>query len=103
MENPRSNARFTKDAILADILEILEDMTSDWDMGFAGKISPETRLAADLAFESIQVVQLGIAIEERFHAQELPFQELFMLDDRNGRDLRVADLVDFLYTQFNAS
>jgi acyl carrier protein len=93
--------RFDKDAILTDLVRILEDMTPDWDMGFAGPIGPETRLEADLSFKSIQVVQLIIAIEERFQRQELPFQKLLMPDDRTVSDVRVAEVVDFLYTQLN--
>jgi acyl carrier protein len=101
MQGSMDSGRFNKDTILSDLLKILEGMTSDWDMGFAGPIGPETRLGADLSFKSIQVVQLIIAIEEHFQQQELPFQKLLMPDDRAVNDLRVADVADFLYTQAN--
>jgi acyl carrier protein len=98
-----SNEHFNKDAILSDLLKILEDMASEWEVEFAGAIGPETRLEADLSFQSIQVVQLIIAIEEHFQRQELPFQTLLMPDGRPVRDLRVVDVADFLYTQVNKS
>jgi acyl carrier protein len=101
MQGSMDNGRLNKDAILADLVKILQEMTSDWDMGFAGPIGPETRLEADLSFKSIQVVQLIIAIEEHFQRQELPFQKLLMPDDRTVSDLRVIDVADFLYAQLN--
>jgi acyl carrier protein len=94
---------FKKDDLLSDILRILEDMTSDWEMGFQGKINLETRLVADLGFESIDVVQLSTSIEERFHRLDLPFQKLLMVDGRYIDDLKVADLVNFLDIYLNQS
>ena len=91
-----------KDTILKDVLEILEDMTCDWEMGFAGAIDSQTHLVADLEFESIDVVQLAVAVEEHFNRQNLPFQKLFMtVDGYYVDDLRVLDLVDFLYASLN--
>lgn len=87
---------FGKDVILSDIVKILQDMTSDWEMGFSGKIGSETRLIGDLGFESIDIVQLAVAIEEHFNRRDLPFQDLFMTDGRYVEDLKVSDLVDFL-------
>jgi len=102
MEGVQSSRGFDKQAILGDILKILEDMTSDWEMGFAGKIDPETRLVADLAFESLDVVQLAVAIEEHFKSSGLPFQKLFMRRDGGYvDDVRVSEVVDFLYNHIN--
>lgn len=92
-EPPSSLAR---DDLVRDLTEILEDLTSDWDTGFSGSISAETRLIADLGFESIDVVHLIVTLEERFHRQDLPFQALLMRDGRYVSDLRVADLSRFL-------
>lgn len=97
----KSDKRFDRDTILRDTLQILRNMTSDWEMGFAGTLGPHTHLAADLAFESIHMVQLIIAIEEHFKRQALPFQQLFMPDDRRIDDLQVSELVDFLSIHLN--
>lgn len=97
MEDIQSSNRLEEHAILGEILKILENMTLDWEMGFAGKIGPETRLVADLAFESLDVVQLAVAIEEHFKRSGLPFQKLFMtLDGGYVDDVRVSDVVEFL-------
>lgn len=97
----KSNECFDKDTILRDTLRILREMTSGWDMGFAGLIGPETRLGADLALDSMQMIELVIAMEEHFKLQELPFQQLFMSDDREADDPQVSELVDFLYKHLN--
>jgi acyl carrier protein len=102
MESLRGNSRFVKETILGDLLKILEEMTSDWEMEFAGAIGPETHLVADLSFESIDVVNLAITIEEHFQRRNLPFQKLVMTPDgRYVDDLCVSELVDFLCTHIN--
>ncbi len=102
MEGPPSSNGFEREAILGDILKILEEMTSDWEMGFAGKIGPETRLVADLAFESIDVVQLAVSLQEHFHQPNLPFQKLLMTaEGRYVDDLRISELSDFVYGHVN--
>jgi acyl carrier protein len=96
------NARIDKDVIRSDLIKILEDMTSEWEMEFAGAIGPESRLMADLEFTSIDVVELAISIEEHFHRANLPYQKLVMTaDGRYVDDLRVSEVVDFLYTHVN--
>ena len=101
MERLKSDKYFDRDTILHDTLQILRGLTSDWEMGFAGALGPATRLSADLALESVQLVQLVIAIEEHFKCQELPFQQLFVPAERQIDDLQVSELVDFLSLHLN--
>lgn len=101
MVNSQSKKLFEKDTILRDLIKIIRDMPSDWESGFSGTIGAETRLVADLALGSIQIVQLIIAIEKHFQRQGLPFQKLFMSDDRNVDNLQVSDVVEFLHTHLN--
>lgn len=103
MERLKSDKRFDRDTILRDTLQILRGLTADWEMGFAGPIGPQMRLAADLAFESIHLVQLVIAIEEHFQRQSLPFPQLFVPADRAVADLQVSELVDFLAIHLNSA
>ena len=42
--------------IQSGLLEILEDMIADWDMDLDNPLGPDTKLIADLGFESIDVV-----------------------------------------------
>ncbi len=85
-----------RETILRDVVTILADMTSDWDLDYSGPIGPDTRLITDLAFESIDAVQLFVAIEEHSQRRDLPFEELFMTDGRYVDEIRVSEVVDFL-------
>jgi len=84
------------DTILADLISMLKDLTSDWDTGFSGDITGETRLMGDLAFESVDVVHLIVAIQERYGRQNIPFEKLIMENGRYVGDLQVSRIADFL-------
>jgi acyl carrier protein len=88
----------SRDAILSDLIEMLQELTSDWDLVFAGAISGDTRLIGDLAFESVDVVHLMVAIQERYARQDIAFEDLLMANGRYVTDLRVAQIADFLKT-----
>ena len=62
----------SKQEILAQLVGILEDMTSDWDFDYDGGIRSETRLIGDLSFESIEVVQLMVLIEGAITLRQVP-------------------------------
>ncbi len=85
-----------REAILAALVRILADMTQDWDTSLEGPIGPDTRMIADLGFESIDVVHLVVAIEEQFQRRDLPFQELLMEDGQYVEELEVRNVVDFV-------
>ena len=87
--------------IQSEVRRILEDMTIDWDLDFSGGIGRDTRLIADLAFESIDVVQFVVAVEERFGRRDFPFETLLMQDGRYVDDLTVAQVTDFLHRHVN--
>lgn len=88
--------QFDRETLLTDVVDILNDLTSDWDTDFSGGISPDTRLIGDLLFESIDVVQFVVALEERFQRHDLPLEKLLMHNGRYVDELRVADIVDLL-------
>lgn len=92
---------FDRNTILRDLIKIMKEMSYDWENDFSSTVGKETRLVADLALTSIQIVQLIIAIEKHFQRQGLPFQTLFMSDDHNVDDLRISDVVEFLHTHLN--
>jgi acyl carrier protein len=83
-------------SVLNGVIEILEDITREWDTGFSGRIGPATLLMNDLTFESIDIVMMIVAIEERFGRKGLPFDRLLTVDGGYVDDLRVADLARFL-------
>lgn len=86
----------TQEALLADVIKILQEMTSDWEMEFSDPIGPGTMIISDLEFESIDVVQFVVQIEEFYQRKDLPFEKLLMRDGRYRDDLSVQEVVDFL-------
>jgi acyl carrier protein len=96
MSNESSTAKFTREGIERDLIAILTDMTADWDLSFTGGINAETRLMEDLAFESIDVVQLIVAVEAHVQRRHLHFEHLLMSDGRYVQELQVKQIVDFL-------
>ena len=100
MSNETSTpVKFTRDELERDVSAILTDMTTDWDLSFEGGINGETRLMADLAFESIDVVQLVVAIEAHVQRRHLHFEQLLMVDGRYVQELQVKQIADFLAQQ----
>ena len=93
---------FTREQLETDLVAILTDMTTDWDIADNGGISGETRLMADLSFESIDVVQLVVAIEAHVKRRHLHFEQLLMVDGRYVTELQVKDIADFLVKQLAA-
>jgi acyl carrier protein len=90
-------------AILAEVVRILEHMTSDWDLELSGGIGPASRVVDDLGFESLDVVQFVVAIQEAFRRRDLPFEELLMVHGRYVDDLQVSHVVDFLLPHLSAA
>jgi acyl carrier protein len=80
--------------ILADVLSLLGGLARDWE--FEGPITAETRLFNDLAFESLDLVVLGAAVQEHF-GRRFPFPEFFAeIGQRDVRDLTVGEWVRFI-------
>jgi acyl carrier protein len=85
--------------LVPQLADLLEDFTQDWDNEFEGEMSRETRLLADLGFESIDIIQLVVAIEQMVGKRKLPFNELLMKDGRYVDDLSIGQIADFLATK----
>lgn len=79
--------------ILADIVELMTTLAGDWE--YDGEITEETGLLGELGFESLDLVVLGTAIQERYG--RLPFAELLAdLGQREVPDITVGELVAFV-------
>lgn len=91
----------TRDAVLGDLIKILEEMTVDWDTDFSGKISSETYLKANLGFESINVVYLIAELQERYGRRDFLSERLFVVDGKPVLDLKVGELVEFIVQRLN--
>lgn len=86
------------DTYLERLVTLLEDFTQDWDHEFAGVMGRDTRLLADLGFESIDIIQLVVAIQEDILKRKLSFDKLLMKDGRYVDDLSIGQIADYLAT-----
>jgi acyl carrier protein len=86
----------SRDVVVKQLVETLEDMTSDWDIEFSGKIGEQTMLVGDLAFESIDVVHLIVTLGQTYEEKDLGFERILIEDGRYVSDLSVAQIADFL-------
>src|SRR5262245_54052193 len=100
MSDPSTATKtFTRDELESGVCALLTDMTADWELDYDQPISGETRLMADLAFSSIDVVQLVVAIEAFVQRRQLHFEHLLMVDGRYVMELQVKQIADFLAEQ----
>ncbi len=88
-----------QDQVHALVVGVLADITQDWDLDLANGFAADTRLIADLAFESIDLVQFAVAIEQALGTTGLPFEKLFMKDGDYVEDLTLGEVVRFLVAQ----
>ena len=84
------------DEILVKLIATLKDFTQDWDNEFEGEYGRDTKLLGDLGFESIDIIQFIVAIEEDLGLFTTPFDKLLMKDGRYIDDLSLGQLADFL-------
>jgi acyl carrier protein len=96
MKSEAGQSTTNKADILVAVVRILGEITYDWDMEFDGAIGPDTKLITDLGFESIDVVQFVVAMEEHFRRRGLPWEEFLMVDGRYVDEIKVDDTVAFL-------
>lgn len=92
-----------RDALQQKVISVLEDTVKDWDLELDEEIGPDTTLIEDLAFESIDIVQFSVALEQALEKQDLPFEKLFIEDGAYVDDVSVAEIADFLITETEAA
>jgi len=89
-------SELNQQAILTRVCALLADMVQDWDLETEEAIGPATDIIADLEFESIDLIQLMVAVEKEFGVKGLPYEALVIADGAYIEELRVKTLVDFL-------
>jgi acyl carrier protein len=90
-------APLDRTAVLDEVVDLAQHVTSDWELDLAAPIGPATRLVDDLGFDSIDLVCLFVAIEQRFERAALPFDELVMEDGEYVEDLLVDEVAGFVH------
>lgn len=91
-----NNTSLSKADIEPRVITVLNDVTMDWDLELPDGIGSSTRLMEDLGFESIDVVQLVVSLEQEFERKSLPFEQLFMKDGDYVPELTVEQVTVFL-------
>lgn len=74
--------------------QTLAEFVADW--GLDVDIGEATSLVEDLEFDSIDVIQFVVAVENAFQSRNLGFQSLLMQDGRYVDDLSVGQIEAFL-------
>jgi acyl carrier protein len=89
----------TPEVILTDVLNLLNQLARDWE--YSGEITSDTWLFTDLGFESIDAVILASFVQEHY-GRPFPFPQLLAeIGERDVKDLRISELVDFIYQHSN--
>lgn len=96
MSSSENQSVLAKEDIQSKVVSVLQEMTADWDLDNENEISSETSLMEDLAFESIDVVQLVVALEKKLDRKGIPFEKLFIQDGDYVEEVSVGELVNFL-------
>jgi acyl carrier protein len=89
------------DTVERQIVSLLTGFIEDW--GVDHQIRSQTRLVTDLEFESIDIIQLIVAIEQLFGRRNFRFDELLMKNGRYVDDLSVRQISDFVESKLAAS
>ena len=76
------------------LITTIQEFVADW--GVTSEIDSTTTLVADLEFDSIDIIQLFVAIETTFEKRNLGFQDLLIKDGRYVDDLSVREISEFL-------
>ena len=84
------------DAIEQGVVAVINDMVADWELDQPKGLGSSTRLMEDLEFESIDIVQLAVSLEQHFEQSGLPFEKLFMRDGDYVDDLTIDEIAVFL-------
>jgi acyl carrier protein len=83
---------FERSVTLATVIATLQDLIRDWEI--EEPIGSDTRVVADLGFESIDLIQMVAALEEAFRPHCLSFVDMLVVDGRYVDDLSVGEIVD---------
>ena len=94
-----SNLR--RNTTLATVIAIVQDLTQDWGLDEGAAPGAQTRLADDLQFTSVDIIQLCVALEECYD-RRFGFHDLLMRDGSYVGDLSIGHLAAFVDAQLAA-
>lgn len=94
MMKERQDARdsFDRSTTVATVITTLETLMQDWEI--EEPIGSETRVVADLGFESIDLIQMVSALEQAFRLHGISLVDMLVADGRYVDDLSVGQIAD---------
>ncbi|BAU48568.1 acyl carrier protein [Sulfurifustis variabilis] len=92
---------FSEQQVGTAIIQILRDMTQDWDLDLDDDIGVGTKLVEQLGFSSVDIIHLVVAVEEHFSRPRMGFDELLMREGRYVDDLSVSQVASFVTSKLN--
>ena len=92
--NDRQDTRVDVDrhAIVGTVIGTIGDLVQDWEID--EPIGSDTRVVADLGFESIDLIQMVAALEQAFRPHGLSLVDMLVTDGRYVSDLTIGQIAD---------
>jgi acyl carrier protein len=78
------------------VLESVQQILEDTDLGLDEPVSMETKLNRDLCLSSVEVLELFGLLDVRMR-RRLPYDQLIMQKGQYRNELTIGELVDFAY------
>lgn len=92
--NERQETRVEVDrpAIVGTVIGTIETLVQDWEID--EPIGSDTRVVADLGFESIDLIQMVAALEQAFRRHGVSLVDMLVADGRYVSDLTIGQIAD---------
>jgi len=84
-----------KNTPIDTVIAVAGDITQDWGLDPGMKLGPETLLAADLEFTSIDIIQFCVALDQAY-GRRFGFQDLLMKEGSYIGDVSLGQFADFI-------
>jgi acyl carrier protein len=91
---------FKQATTIGTVVAVVQDLTQDWGLDAEVAVGGDTRLAADLSFASVDIIQLCVALEQCYQ-RRLGFQDLLMKDGSYVGDLSLEQFAAFIDTRLS--
>ena len=88
-------------ATSAKVIATLQELMRDWEI--EDRIESQTRVVADLGFESIDLIQMVAAFEQAFRPYRVSLVDMLVADGRYVDDLTVDEIVDAIQAKVRQS
>jgi len=84
------------------VIGLVEEFVDDWGLDDI-EINKDTKIKADIGFDSSDTMQLFAAIAEHYDYVEFRFQELVVQDDKFVDDLTLGQVIVFVLKTLNSN